>query len=87
MMTAALTVAARDGYQQMTRQAVADHAGCSTGLISRYFGTMPQLRRSVMRAAVTRGDNRVLAQGLAAGDPNADKATLPVKRAALERLL
>jgi AcrR family transcriptional regulator len=87
MMTAALVVAARDGYQNMTRQAVADQAGCSAALVSRYFGTMPQLRRSVMRAAVARGDKRVLAQGLAVGDPNAVKATGAAKRVALESLL
>lgn len=87
LMGAALVVAARDGYRQMRREAIALQAGCSTGLISNYFGTMPQLRRAVMRAAVTRGDRVVLAQGLAAGDPNADHAETRAKRDALEALL
>jgi ribulose 1,5-bisphosphate carboxylase large subunit-like protein len=48
---------------------------------------MPALRRAVMRAAVARGDHTVLAQGLAAGDPNAHEAGPKAKRDALEALL
>lgn len=87
LMTAALATARADGYQRMTRQSVALAAGCSQGQISLVFGTMPQLRRAVMRAAVARGDMVVLAQGLAAGDPVARGASVPVKRLALEALL
>ena len=87
LMSAALHVAGRDGYKSMRRDAIAEHAGCSPALISKYFGTMPQLRRSVMRAAVTRGDSRVLAQGLAAGDANAHEASHGAKRSALAALL
>ena len=86
-MTAALIVAARCGYQTMSREAIAQEAGCSTGLISRYFGTMLQLRRAVMRAAVTRGDQAVLAQGLAARDPNARAASTSAQLDALQELL
>jgi len=87
LMGAALIVAARCGYQNMSREEIALEAKCSTGLISKYFGTMPQLRRAVMRAAVVRGNHTVLAQGLAAGDPNAQEAGHKAKRDALEALL
>ena len=87
LMSAALIVAARDGYTRMSRDAIAIEAKCSTGLISKYFGTMPALRRAVMRAAVARGNHTVLAQGLAAGDPNAHEAGPKAKRDALESLL
>ena len=87
LMGAALAVAARCGYQSMSRDQIAEEAKCSTGLISKYFGTMPQLRRAVMRAAVVRGDRTVLAQGLAAGDPNAHEAGPKAKRDALDALL
>ena len=87
LMAAALTVARREGYRQMSREAIATECKCSPALISKYFGTMPQLRRSVMRAAVVRGDHAVIAQGLAAGDPNAHEATAKAKRDALEGLL
>ena len=87
LMSAALIVAARYGYQNMSRDQIADEAKCSTGLISKYFGTMPQLRRAVMRAAVVRGNHTVLAQGLAAGDANAQEASGKSKRDALESLL
>ena len=87
LMSAALRVAARKGYNVMSRADIADEAGCSPGLIPQYFGTMPQLRRKVMRAAVTRKDMTVLAQGLAAGDPHAKAAGHDDKRNALEALL
>lgn len=87
LITAALAVAARDGYQNMSREAIASEAGCSAGLISKYFGTMQQLRRSIMRAAVLQGNHTVIAQGLAAHDPNARAADPKTKRDALEKLL
>ena len=87
LMSAALIVAARYGYQNMSRDQIADEAKCSTGLISKYFGTMPQLRRAVMRAAVVRGNHTVLAQGLAARDPNARAASTAAQLDALQELL
>lgn len=86
ILKAAMIVARRDGYTRMTRQAIAERAGASVGLVSRYFGTMPQLKRAVMRAAVTARDARLVAQGLAAGDPHARKADGELKRAALEAI-
>jgi AcrR family transcriptional regulator len=87
LMSAALTVAQRDGYRQMSCESVAIEGKCSRGLINKYFGTMLQLRRAVMRAAVVRRNLLVIAQGLAAGDVHANEASTMVKRDALEGLL
>lgn len=87
LMTAALIVAERDGYRQMSCEAVANQAQCSRALIAKYFGTMPQLRRAVMRAAVVRGNLPVIAQGLAAGDEQAHGATTQAKYDALAGVL
>jgi len=87
LMTAALLVAERDGYQRMSRDAIAQAANCSPTLISRYFGTMPSLRRDVIRAAIARGNHVVLAQGLAARDTHAAKAGPLLKAAALKALM
>ena len=87
LMTAALAVAHRDGYRQMSCDAVANEANCSRALITKYFGTMTQLRRAVMRAAVTRNHLPVIAQGLAANDAQAHEASTQAKYDALARVL
>ena len=87
LMTAALIVAERDGYRQMSCEAVAIQANCSRALIAKYFGTMLQLRRAVMRAAVVRGNLPVIAQGLTAGDEHAHAATTQAKYDALAGVL
>lgn len=79
--------AARDhGYQRITRDEVARRAGVSVGLVTRYFTTMPQLKRSVMRFAVRNEILEIIAQGLAAADPHARKAAPELKQRAVETL-
>lgn len=75
----ALAQAKAVGYHKVTRDAIADGAGVSMGLVTRYFGTMGQLKRAVMRAAITQGVAEVVAQGLANGDPQARKAPAELK--------
>ena len=87
ILTAALHEARAVGYRAVTRDAVAVRAGCSPALISAHFGTMLQFHRAVMSAAIARSDLPVIAQGLAAGDPKAQRAPEAVKRAALEGLM
>lgn len=64
ILTAARKVACRVGYKNITREAVAEKAGCATGLITHYFTTMIQLRRAVIRAAVANDDVAIIAQGI-----------------------
>ena len=87
ILTAAIKVAGRPGgWGKLTRDAVAKEAGCAEGLVSKYFGTMIAFRRSIMRAAVQARNLAVVAQGLAAGDTNAQKAPPELKAAAVETL-
>jgi len=87
LLDAALHVARRDGYSHVTREALAEHAGVSPGLISKYFGTMASLKRAIMSAAVARRDLVLIAQGLAAGDAKARSVPPDVKMDALKGLL
>lgn len=82
ILTAALTLAAKHGYLNVTRQAIADATGFATGTISWHFATMAQFRRSLMRAAVDRKDLAVIAQGLALKNAYALKASLPLRQQA-----
>ena len=87
ILNAAIKVAGRPGgWGKLTRDAVAKEAACSEGLVSKYFGTMIAFRRSIMRAAIQARNLAVVAQGLAAGDTNAQKAPPELKAAAVETL-
>lgn len=86
IMAAALSVAKAAGYQNVTRERIADSAACSPASVSNYFGTMTQMKRAIMRAAVNQKVLPIIAQGLAAKDPQALKAPEDTKRAALSQL-
>ena len=86
ILDAALRVAEHRGYQMMTRDDIALAAGCSPALVSEVLGTMQALRRSVMRAAVSREVLPVIAQGLALRDVHAIRAPESVRLAAAKSL-
>jgi AcrR family transcriptional regulator len=87
ILAAALQLARVHGYNRITRDQIAAHAGVSMGLVTLYLGTIPNLRRDLMRAAVSKGIPEIIAQGLAAGDPHAVKASPELKRRATDHLL
>ncbi|MHB8086290.1 MAG: helix-turn-helix domain-containing protein [Dehalococcoidia bacterium] len=87
ILTHALSLAHTCGYRAVTRSALADASGVPAGTISHYFGTMVQLRRAIMSAAVDRRDLVVIAQGLAAGDSKAQAASRKLKLQSVRGLL
>jgi AcrR family transcriptional regulator len=87
ILDAAVLLASSGNYTQITRQEIADVAGIAPTLISHHFGTMIQLRRALMRYAVQGRHLSVIAQGLAARDPQAQKATTELQASALGSLL
>lgn len=74
ILAAAVAMAKDTGYHKLTRDAVAESAGVSMGLVTRYFGTMNQLRRDVIRYAIRHNIPEIIAQGLANADDHAKKA-------------
>ena len=87
ILNSALLVASFPGeWGKITRASIAAHAGCAEGLINRYFGTMGAFRRAIMRAAIQSRNLAIIAQGLAAVDPNAQKAPPELKAAAVKTL-
>lgn len=87
ILQAAIQVAERDGWSNMTRDAIANHAGVAMGSVNAYYGTLKQLRRAVMRAAVRQQHHRIIAQGLALGDKDALKAPRWVREAAVSKIV
>lgn len=87
ILKAAMAVAEQGNYLTIQRVEVATKAGCAPSLINKYFSTMNQLRRAMMRLAAKGGYNTVLAQGLSNKDPQAIKARPEIKRLAGQSLL
>lgn len=88
LVSVAIAEAEHTPYHQQTCATVADAAGFSRTLVSRYFGTATQLRRAVVRAAIRREHLLVVAQAIAVQDPNAgsDKISPDLRRRALASL-
>jgi AcrR family transcriptional regulator len=83
ILQAALKVAAICGLTTFTRAQVADEAGISPASVNKYFTTMAQLRRDVMRAAVRDECLKLIAQGIVLGDKQALKAPAELRARAL----
>ena len=87
ILNAAITVAERDSYITMKRVDISAQADCAESLINKYFGTMGQLRRAVMRHAIKNRNFKIVAQGLSNNDSNARKAPEDLKREASQILM
>jgi len=79
ILDTAVRTALEVGYLSMSREAIAERAQCSPALVSKYLGTMSNLRRAVMRQAVQAGHRSIITDGVAAKDPIALRA-LPAPR-------
>jgi AcrR family transcriptional regulator len=87
IIDAAIRLAIKCGYQNVTRNAVAEEAGVSHGLVNTYFSTMPQLKRALMRAAIAQEIVEIIAQGLGAKDADALKVSDELKKKAVTLLM
>jgi len=74
ILDAALRASEAVGYMSVTRLGVAEAAGISPALVTRYFANMRYLRTQIMLEAVRKGNVAVVLQGLAAGDKIAQGA-------------
>ncbi len=86
LLAVALNQAASHGYQNLKRLSIASEAGVAESLVSKYLGTMPDLKRDVMRAAIRLRRLEIIAQGLALKDRHALKAPEELRIAALNSI-
>jgi len=87
ILQVALRMAQEFGYQKITRDDLAERCRCSTGIVTKYFGTMQHLRRAVISAAIAHRDLQVLAQGLANNEAKAHAAPESLRRDAMEYVI
>lgn len=71
ILAAAMRVATRTHYAQVTLQQIADEAQVSKYLPTYYFGTMPNMRRKIMREAIRTRNLTIVLQGVLAKDRRA----------------
>lgn len=65
IMRAAIFAAAEpDGLAQLTRKGIAYYAKCSDGLVSRYLGSMDNVRRLILAVAIDEEIMPIIAQQL-----------------------
>jgi AcrR family transcriptional regulator len=86
ILSAALELSETASYARVTREQIAEKAGCPPTLISYHFGTMPALRRDIMREAIRTERLPVIAQGLALRDAHALKAPEELRQRAAHAL-
>lgn len=86
ILDAALELAQDRNYTSITRDEIAERAGVSVGLVTKYFTTMPQLKRDVMRAAIRSETLAIIAHGVAIRDPHALKAPAELQQRAVASL-
>lgn len=87
ILDAALSAAEQDHYLNLTRDSVARAASVSEATVSSYFGTMNQLRRAIIRRAISINCSRVIAQGMSAGDSRALNVPDEIKQEAIRSLV
>lgn len=87
LLDAALHIAERIGADKVTHDLVAQHAEVTRTLVIHYFGTAPQLRRDIMRAAVKRRVVSIVARGIALRDSHALKADAELRELCAAHLM
>lgn len=86
ILDAAVAAAKKHGFANLRLVHIAAQAECSNALVVSHYGTMAQMRRAVMRAAVKQEILAIIAEGLATHDPVARKVSPELQRKALATL-
>lgn len=86
IMRAALRLAERDGFREVSRAAVAISARIAAGSVSYHFGNMKKFQTAIVRAAVAAENLVIIGQALAVRHPVAMKAPDALKAKALKAM-
>jgi AcrR family transcriptional regulator len=68
IITAALTLAEKYHYMSVTAGMIAERAGCSKSLVRHHLGNDLDMRSRMLAAAVMRGRDEIIEQGIRAGE-------------------
>ena len=84
ILNAAIELSKTKKYNKITAENIANKIGISPSLVAKYFKTMTQLRRAIIRAAINKEIPEIIAQGIANGDDHVKKAPEHLRLKALE---
>lgn len=87
ILDAAIKVAESVGYANVQRADVAAQANCASGTVNRYYGTMKQLKRDIIRHAIKAKNLIIIMQGIANCDPAVSKIPNDLKQQACSQLI
>jgi len=79
ILIAALKLAEKTGVHNLQRQYIANEAGISSSLVSYHFGTMIQLKRTVLRAAIKREIIPIIYHAIKHNDNGVKKLSLKLR--------
>jgi len=83
ILLAAVPLAAIHGFNNVTRNMIADALGVAPTTVQYHFGTMPALRKEIVRRAVKSKNLKVMAQAIVAGHPAVAKLDAALKHDAM----
>lgn len=83
LLDVALRLATQKGLASLRRDQIAQAAGVSPGLVTERLGTMIEMRRAIMRAAVKSEVLPLIAEGIVCKDRTALKAPAALRARAL----
>jgi len=86
ILDVAYSMALSDGFSCLKRDDIAAKAGVALGTINHHFQTVAALRNEVMKRAVEAEDLKLIAEGIAAGEPAAQAASQELRLKALTSL-
>lgn len=87
ILKSAMKLATSHGYENISRDSIAVHAGVSAALVSHYFGTMKLLRRAIIGEAIRARNLTVLMQGIVAKDRRACSIADDLRREVIESMM
>lgn len=82
MLDAAVSLALRVGYMNVTRKMLAERCETANSTVSYHFGSMEKLQTAIIKRAIEKRLLVVVAQGLTARDWHALRAPQELKDAA-----
>lgn len=69
IIKASIPMALDNGYRQLRRDAVAQAAGISSGLLNHFFGNIRTFQNAVLQYAIDNEIVAIVAQGISNADP------------------
>lgn len=87
ILNAAIQLSISIGYNNLTRDKIADEINIASSLIANYYPRMSDLRSAVMNTAISNKILTILAQGISNKDPIVKKIPKTLKQEALDHLM